>query len=46
MIGRAAYDRPWQVLSNVDKLIFNEDHNPAQSRRQVEKHLYSFDQTA
>lgn len=37
MIGRAAYDRPWDILANADKLIFGAESNPAISRRQVLK---------
>lgn len=35
MIGRAAYNYPWQCLSNVDTLIYGEASNPATSRRAV-----------
>lgn len=35
MIGRAAYDRPWDVLGNADKFIFGADSNPSLNRRQV-----------
>ncbi|GMH32913.1 hypothetical protein BSKO_00747 [Bryopsis sp. KO-2023] len=35
MIGRAAYEKPWDILSNADKLIFGEESNPAISRYQA-----------
>eukprot|EP00210_Caulerpa_lentillifera_P001660 g1595.t1 len=35
MIGRGAYDNPWKVLSNADTLIFGEEFNPCQNRRQA-----------
>eukprot|EP01025_Chloroclados_australasicus_P017978 TRINITY_DN19271_c0_g1_i1.p1 TRINITY_DN19271_c0_g1~~TRINITY_DN19271_c0_g1_i1.p1 ORF type:complete len:468 (-),score=38.15 TRINITY_DN19271_c0_g1_i1:701-2104(-) len=35
MIGRAAYGDPWGCLSEADTLIFGEQGNVAQSRRQV-----------
>ena len=35
MIGRAAYNSPWECLSDADKAVFGASSNPAQSRRQV-----------
>lgn len=34
MVGRAAYNYPWQCLSNVDKVVFG-DENPCRSRREL-----------
>jgi len=35
MVGRAAYNYPWQVLAVADTMIFGAGENPAKSRRQV-----------
>ncbi len=35
MIGRAAYNGPWDCLSDADRAVFGASSNPAQSRRQV-----------
>lgn len=35
MIGRAAYNMPWQTLAQADTMIFGAAENAAQSRRQV-----------
>ena len=35
MIGRAAYNDPWNVLANADVAIWGADSNPAASRREV-----------
>lgn len=35
MIGRAAYNMPWNVLANADSRVFGCDDDPATSRRQV-----------
>ncbi|KAK9818858.1 hypothetical protein WJX74_002305 [Apatococcus lobatus] len=35
MIGRAAYNNPWECLSDADRAVFGASSNPAQSRRQV-----------
>eukprot|EP00899_Mesostigma_viride_P028268 jgi/Mesvir1/8626/Mv13048-RA.1 len=34
MLGRAAYNRPWDALADCDRLLYGEP-NPASSRRQV-----------
>lgn len=39
MIGRAAYNSPWKVLSGADVAIWNEDSNPGKSRKEV---LYKY----
>ncbi|GAB4818729.1 hypothetical protein N2152v2_005775 [Parachlorella kessleri] len=35
MIGRAAYNTPWEALADADRAVFGADSNPATSRRQV-----------
>ena len=35
MVGRSAYNRPWDCLSNADVCLFGATSNPALSRRQV-----------
>ena len=35
MLGRAAWKRPWDVLSDADRHVFGAASNPAVSRRQV-----------
>ncbi|CAI7902826.1 unnamed protein product, partial [Closterium sp. NIES-54] len=40
MIGRAAYNTPWHILSTADTAIFGAPSNPLQSRRQL-LHLYA-----
>lgn len=35
MIGRAAYNSPWQTLSCADKLVYGESENPMANRRQL-----------
>lgn len=35
MIGRAAYERPWQCLANADTVCFGAQSNPAPNRRWV-----------
>lgn len=35
MIGRAAYNSPWECLSDADRAVFGASSNPAKSRRQV-----------
>lgn len=35
MIGRAAYNIPWDTLADADRAIFGAASNPAKSRRQV-----------
>lgn len=35
MIGRAAYNVPWDTLGDADRAIFGAEANPAASRRQV-----------
>lgn len=40
MIGRAAYNYPWQSLSDADKSVFNANENAAKTRRQVTSHFY------
>lgn len=36
MIGRAAYNMPWNVLACADSQVFGCDGDPASSRRQVQ----------
>ncbi|CAI5483351.1 unnamed protein product [Closterium sp. Yama58-4] len=40
MIGRAAYNTPWHILSTADTAIFGAPSNPLESRRQL-LHLYA-----
>ncbi|CAI5514878.1 unnamed protein product, partial [Closterium sp. Naga37s-1] len=40
MIGRAAYNTPWHILSSADTAIFGAPSNPLESRRQL-LHLYA-----
>jgi tRNA-dihydrouridine synthase A len=35
MLGRAAWERPWEVLSDVDRAVYGATTNPAASRRAV-----------
>jgi len=35
MIGRAAYNDPWRILSNADVALWGAETNPSQSRREV-----------
>ena len=35
MVGRSAYNRTWDCLSNADVCLFGAESNPALSRRQV-----------
>ena len=37
MLGRAAWKRPWDVLSDADRHVFGAASNPAASRRQVRR---------
>ncbi len=37
MLGRAAWKRPWDVLSDADRHVFGAASNPAVSRRQVRR---------
>ncbi|GJP73996.1 hypothetical protein CLOP_g4649 [Closterium sp. NIES-67] len=40
MIGRAAYNTPWHILSTADVAIFGAHSNPLESRREL-LHLYA-----
>lgn len=35
MVGRAAYNMPWDMLADADRAVFGAPTNPATSRRQV-----------
>lgn len=37
MIGRAAYNMPWDTLGDADRAIFGAETNPAASRREVRR---------
>ncbi|CAD7700124.1 unnamed protein product [Ostreobium quekettii] len=40
MVGRAAYDNPWNMLGKADTMIFGAESNPAANRRQVMRSLH------
>jgi len=42
MIGRAAYNNPWQCLADADRVVYGEAENPMPNRRELLRQYVAF----